>query len=217
MNEPLAIANLKANKNWDETLAWLEQVAPMAKAFSGTVILCPSAPFIASAAITIRSKDLKIELGAQDISMFEQGPYTGEVAASQIADLVKYTIIGHSERRTNLREDDAVLAQKAKNAKSAGIEPIFCVQNAITPIPPGAKIVAYEPVFAIGTGKADTPEDAGEVAAQIKSKGDYTVVYGGSVTAENAASFIKKSITGVLVASASQDPKSFNQILNAIK
>ncbi|MDP2632466.1 MAG: triose-phosphate isomerase family protein [Candidatus Curtissbacteria bacterium] len=216
-NTPLVVANLKANKTWDDIATWLDVVAPKAEDFKGTIILCPSHPFISSAAQKIRANGFKIKLGAQDISKFEQGAYTGEVAASQIKDLCQFAIVGHSERRQNFAESDEVLSQKAQNAQSALVSPIFCVQDKNTPIPQGVEIVAYEPVFAIGTGNADTPQNAKSQAKEIKTKGNFIIIYGGSVSEQNVAGFIQQNlIDGVLVATNSLDPQNFIRLTEAI-
>ena len=218
MNEalPLVIANIKANKTWEEIEKWLDQVADSAANFSGTVIFCPSYPFLPSAAKKIKTGGLKIKLGAQDISRFEQGAYTGEVAASQLGAICQYAIIGHSERRKNLKETDQDLQSKVKNAKNANIEPIFCVQDENTKIPNGVKIVAYEPVFAIGTGNPDTPENAKSMSGKLKSLSEYVVIYGGSVTSANVKSFLEKDVLdGVLVGGASLDASEFIKILES--
>ena len=234
MNDPLpfVIANLKANKTWDEMSSWLDIVGSKASDFVGTIIFCPTATFLAASSQKIKSAGWQINLGAQDISQFEQGAYTGEIAASQVADLVTYTIIGHSERRKNFKEDDEMLAKKVQNATNSGITPIFCVQGPDTQIPSGVEIVAYEPVFAIGTGNPDTPENAKAVSQKIKARlalasrrsgslakrarGDYIVIYGGSVTPGNTKSFLQKGIIdGVLVGSNSLDPQNFTRILNS--
>lgn len=216
--QPLVIANLKANKSWDEVADWIDDVAQAVTNFPGTVIFCPSHPFLVASFNKISQNGINLKLGAQDISRFEQGAYTGEVAASQIADLVKFAIIGHSERRQNFREDDKTLVQKADNARKVGIEPIFCVQNDQTPVPPGVTIVAYEPVFAIGTGNADTPENIRSVAQKIKEKGQCTLIYGGSVSADNVAQLVKENISGVLVgATNSLDPQKFIGVLKVLQ
>lgn len=225
MNEhlPLVIANFKANKNWEEIESWLEIVGPQTSSFSGTIIVCPSAPFLAAAYQKLKansegSASWRIKLGSQDLSKFEQGAYTGEVAASQISDVVNYAIIGHSERRQNFTEDEKVLAQKVQNVASANIEPIFCVQSADTPVPENVKIVAYEPVFAIGTGNPDTPGNAQAIGKKLKARGNYTVLYGGSVSDANIKSFLKEGIIdGALIATNCLDPQRFIKILEVLK
>jgi len=223
---PVVVANLKAHKTWKEIESWLDAVGPKFQDFNGTVIFCPSYPFLASAKEKIDRDSINIKLGSQDISKFEQGAYTGEVAASQIADLVEYTIIGHSERRQNFKEDDKVLEEKVENAIAAGIKPIFCVQNEETPVPPSVSIVAYEPVFAIGTGNPDKPENVQEISQKLNARlaarqanGQYTLLYGGSVSASNVKSFVdQQAVDGVLVgATNSLDPQEFVAILDALK
>lgn len=213
---PLIIANLKANKTWDEIKNWLNVVGTQTSEVPGTIIFCPPSPFLAAAAQQIKSQNLKIKLGSQDISRFENGPYTGEITAGQIADLVNYSIIGHSERRQNFSENNKILEAKVVNAQKVGIEPIFCIQGESTPIPQGVKVVAYEPVFAIGTGNPDTPENARSVAKNLKTKSDYIVIYGGSVTKANVKSFFQNEILeGVLVGGSSLNPDDFVQIIKA--
>lgn len=214
---PLVVANLKANKTWDEISSWIDDVAKLAQNFSGTIIFCPSSPFLASSYQKISQNGINLKLGAQDISEFEQGAYTGEVAASQIADVVSFVLIGHSERRQNFKEDDGTLEKKVENAKNAKIEPIFCVQNENTPIPPKVEIVAYEPVFAIGTGNSDTPENVQTVAQKLKAKGQYAILYGGSVSGQNVKAFVKDNVEGVLIgATNSLDPQKFTGIISSL-
>lgn len=214
---PLVVANLKANKTWNEMCAWLNEIGPKCSSFTGTVVVCPSDPFLSSASEIIKRGGWVLKLGNQDISQFEQGAYTGEVAASQISDLVQYSIIGHSERRQNFKEDEEILKVKVTNIKKAQIEPIFCIQSEDDLIPAGVKIVAYEPVFAIGTGNPDTPQNVQNIATQIKGKGQFTVIYGGSVAPENVKSYLRKNlIDGVLVgATNSLNPEKFNQVLES--
>lgn len=217
-NLPIVIANHKANKSWDEVATWIDEVASVAQNFAGTIIFCPSYPFLAAAHEKISQNGINLKLGSQDISRFEQGAYTGEVAASQIADTIKYTIIGHSERRQNFAEDDKILSQKVENAQKAGITPIFCVQNEKTSIPKNVEIVAYEPVFAIGTGNPDTPENVQVIAQRLIAKGKYIVLYGGSVSGENVKSFVKNQVEGVLVgATNSLDTQQFIGIIKALE
>ena len=215
---PLLVANHKENDSLEEVISWVDEIAESAQRFDGTIIFCPSYPFLAVVYQKISHDGINIKLGSQDISRFERGNHTGEVAASQIADIVKFVIIGHSERRTLLKEDDDVLKEKVKRAKEAGLEPIFCVQNEQTPIPDNVEIVAYEPVFAIGTGNPDTPENVKVVAQKLRARGQYTILYGGSVSAENVKSFVVDNVQGVLVgATNSLDPQKFIGILEALK
>lgn len=221
MNDPfpLVVANHKANKNWSDVKEWLSEVGPQTKDFEGTIVFCPSFPFLVAANQIIKDKKYNMKLGAQDISFFDQGPYTGEVAATQLSGLVSYTLVGHSERRQNFHEDDARLQNKLVNAQKAQIEAILCVQSAETPILNDVAIIAYEPTFAIGTGNPDTLVNIKNVVSQIKEKGPYTVLYGGSVSKDNVGGLMLiGDLDGVLVgASHSLDSEKFINILKAIK
>ena len=219
MNEPLplVIANHKANKTWDQLTKWIDEVGKVASAFLGTIIVAPSSPFLNSTVAQIKSKSYKLKVSSQDVSKFEQGPHTGEFAASQIADICQFAIIGHSERREHFDENDEALSNKVESSRHVQIEPIFCVQNEDTHIPATVKIVAYEPIFAIGTGTPDSPENAKRVAANIKPKGNYTVLYGGSVDDQNAKTFMQKNIIdGLLIGTKSLDASEFIAILKAL-
>lgn len=217
--KPIVVANLKANLTWEEVSTWLDKVGQVSKNFKGTIIFCPSYPFLQAAREKIGKESINVHLGSQDISRFEQGAFTGEVAANQISDLVDYAIIGHSERRQNFKEDDQTLKDKVEKAKSKSIEPIFCIQNEKTMIPDQVSIIAYEPVFAIGTGNPETPENIESIGQKLKAKGQCTILYGGSVSQENVKSFVdKQSVDGVLVgATNSLDPQKFVAILDALK
>lgn len=212
---PLVVANHKSNLNWQELENWLESLQENFAIFKGTLVICPASAFLESTAQRIKELALPVKLGAQDISKFEQGKYTGELAASQIADICHFAIIGHSERRSNFNETDDDLKRKVENATKVKIEPIFCVQAETDEIPQGVTIVAYEPVFAIGTGNPEAPQKASEVAGKIKQKGSYTVLYGGSVNGQNVKSYIATgNLDGVLVGSTnSLDPVKFREVV----
>ncbi len=220
MNDPspLVIANHKANQNWEEVKTWIREVGKDTKGFRGTVILCPSLPFVAAAAEEIKFHKFKIKLGVQDISRFENGAHTGEVAASQVKDIVGYVIVGHSERREKFSEDDSILQKKVNNAQSADLEVIFCVQNKETPIVRNVRIIAYEPPFAIGTGNPDTVESISQMAKKIKSQAPYTFIYGGSVSRDNASHIAAiPGVDGLLVgATNSLNSERFTTIVKSI-
>lgn len=215
---PLVVANLKANLNLEDITSWLAAVGPHSKDFPGTIIFSPSYPFLAAAGQEIKKNNFNIKLASQDISKFTEGAHTGEVSASQIKDIVPYTLIGHSERRDSFRESEDDLTAKVENATDANIEPIFCVQGENTNIPQAVKIVAYEPVFAIGTNNPQDPTETVKVISKIKSRGDYLVLYGGSVSGDNAKSYVESaSANGLLVgATNSLDPQNFIAILKAL-
>lgn len=213
---PIVVANHKANLNWQDLEKWLQSLTEVGN-FKGTIVVCPSSAFLKAAAQKIKDLNLSVKLGSQDISKFEQGAYTGELAASQIADICSYSIIGHSERRSNFSETEDDLTKKVENAKAAGIEPIFCVQSETDEIPQEVTIVTYEPIFAIGTGNPETSDKAAQVAEEIKGQGEYQVLYGGSVGGENVKSYIGTGkIDGVLVATNSLDPVKFLEVIQAL-
>lgn len=184
---------------------------------SKRIIICPPFLLLPELARMLEHRDAKIplDLGTQDISPFPAGSHTGEVAASEIVGLAKYAILGHSERRKEFGETDELISQKATAARKSGLEPIVCVQGKNTPIPEDVKIVAYEPIDAIGSGHPDNPDHAEDIAAFLKEKKHIPyVLYGGSVTAENVAVYTSKPhIDGVLVGGASLDPSSFAEII----
>lgn len=212
-------ANWKSKMTIQEATSWLHAVASEngnLGADTKVVIICPPHTLLQTMQYKIGTFNSHIKIGAQNISPFAEGAYTGEIAASMAKEFCTYTLVGHSERRTHFHEDDQMIAEKIERAHESGLIPILCVQDADTPIPGGVTIVAYEPVFAIGTGKPDTPENAMKVCAKIKQAHPNLegVLYGGSVTPENVHSFTEKdSIDGVLVGSASLDPKKFVAIV----
>ncbi len=210
------VANWKSNKLLNEALAWVAVAGPKIGSKEGVeVVICPTYTALAEVQKAVQSGNFSIKVGSQNVSPFSFGSYTGEEAAEILKQFVTYTIIGHSERRKYNLESDEVIAEKIKRAKEIGIVPILCVQDANTPIPEGLKVVAYEPIFAIGTGVADTPDNANKVAAEIKQKHpEVEVLYGGSVTSENSKAFLAQdSIAGLLIGKASLDAEEFVKIV----
>lgn len=220
------IANWKSNKTIAEALDWISNVGPKlpkrdSESSSGQglkVVVCPTFSCLSEVAKAVKVGNFPMMVGAQDLSPYDMGAYTGEEAASLLKDLVSLSILGHSERRQNFKEDDEMIAKKVEQAKNKGIVPLVCVQGSDTPIPSGCNLVAYEPIFAIGTGKPDVPENANFVASELKAKYRVTleVLYGGSVTSQNAKSFIMQpNISGFLIGKASLDPEEFLKIMKA--
>lgn len=218
MKKLFIIANWKSNETTPETEKWFTEISIAQLDFNADekqVVICPPFTLLSKVKELVNKNNLSFSVGAQDISPFGQGAYTGEENVNQVKEFADFVIIGHSERRKNFSETDEIVSQKAQKAIEGNIKPIFCVQGIDTPIPPGIEIAAYEPISAIGTGKPDTPEDAENVARIIKEKhGVRHVLYGGSVTGENVVNFTKlSSIDGVLVGGASLDAEKFMQII----
>lgn len=218
--KPLLIAgNWKSNKTTAEALLWLQDfknhIIPIPSYI--TVVLCVPFTLLYTVKETIKRDSLPLVLGAQNVSAFPEGAQTGEESARMVRDLADWVIIGHSERRKNFNETDEILRQKVEQAHRAGLKIIYCVPDDKTPIPAHVDVVAYEPVFAIGTGTTDTPKHANDIIGSIKAYSQVsTVLYGGSVTAENVALFVsQRAIDGVLPGGASLDPEKFANLISA--
>ncbi len=216
MNSLLIVGNLKSHKTLEEAKLWLETFKNINRSLleKKQVIVCPSFTLLEEFKTFFFDNNLKVSLGAQSVSSVDEGAYTGEVNARQIKDFADYVIIGHSEERKLLNESDQTLEQKVKVSLKYNLIPIFCIQDKNTFIPKGVSIVAYEPIFAIGTGNPDTPQNANEVAAAIKQKGEYSVLYGGSVNSANIKQFtVESNLSGSLVGGASLDAEEFIKII----
>lgn len=216
MDKVFLVANLKSYKTQIEAREWLNVFINIDKILLETkkIIVCPPFTLLETFKSSFAQNNLNVKIGAQDVSPFEQGPYTGEVNASQVREFADYVLIGHSERRTNFGETDETLFRKAEVSLRHGLNPIFLVQDESTLIPSGIEIVAYEPVSAIGTGNPDTPENAEKMALSIREKGNYKILYGGSVTSANIKDFSSKSnINGALIGGASLEAEEFIKII----
>ncbi len=216
------IGNWKSNKNRQEVESWFALYSREAASQKLTdnieAVIAPSYIHLELAKNLIEKYHLRLKLSAQDISPFTSGSFTGQVSASMLKDYVEYVIIGHSERRKNFGEDDIILTQKVKQTKEAGLASIYCIQDENTFIPPYVNIIAYEPVWAIGSGKSDSPDNANRVIGLVKQKHpDSAVIYGGSVTPDNIASFITQEyVDGVLLGGASLNPATFSQMIKKV-
>ncbi len=220
MKKLFLVANWKSNLGRSETVTWFETIAQsntdLASHPEKIVIICPPFLLLPRAKQSLQEKELPIALGAQNISPFGEGAYTGEVNAKEVKEYADYTIIGHSERRQLFAESNELLEKKVALALENGLTPIFCVQGKDTPVPAGVTIVAYEPITAIGTGTPDTPENADGVAAALRLANPQVVavLYGGSVKPDNVATFTaKEHIDGVLVGGASLKAEIFSQLI----
>lgn len=211
------IANWKDNKNIAEALAWVDKVGPEIPGKEKLkVAVCPTFICIEEVKKTVLVGGYHLIVGSQDLSSFDEGAYTGEEAAKILKDLVDLSILGHSERRQHFNETDEIVAQKVIQARQYNIEPLVCCQDENTPVPEAVKLIAYEPVFAIGTGNPDTPENANTVAGKLKNKygSDLEILYGGSVTTENAKAFLQQeNISGLLIGRTSLDADAFIKIV----
>jgi triosephosphate isomerase (TIM) len=212
-----------------------------------SVAVCVPAPYLAQ--VRALQQGSALDLGAQDVSQHPQGAYTGEVSAAMLKEFgVRYAIVGHSERRQYHAESDALVAEKAKAALAAGITPIVCIGETLAEREAGRTeevvkrqlaavihtnghciseiVVAYEPVWAIGTGKTATPEQAQQVHAvlrkQLKAATAHDerihILYGGSMNAANAATLLAQpDIDGGLIGGASLKAADFLQIIAAAR
>jgi len=222
--------------NWKMNPATIEEAVVLAKSIDEDgLVVAPPFPFLHAVAAAVKYA----KLGAQDLFWEDKGAYTGEVSGSQLAQIgVQYVIVGHSERRRHLGETDEMVAKKFLAALKNNLMPILCVGETkaereagetreilnqqlkfMARIPKDTVcIVAYEPVWAIGTGMADKPADTIEIIAMIRKNLErlksLRIIYGGSVTSVNAESFLKhKEIEGVLVGGASLKPEEIKKIL----
>jgi triosephosphate isomerase len=218
----LVAGNWKLFKGPAETKAFLERFEAPAGV---EVVVCP--PYVSLAAAVGRG----VPIYAQNVHWAEEGAFTGEVSAGMLAELgVVGAIVGHSERRQYFGETDATTAQRAEAALAGGLSVIACVGETeeeresgatesvltrqVAPLPRHERLViAYEPVWAIGTGKTATPEIAQDAHALIRTLYPTRVLYGGSVKPENAAELMAQpDVGGALVGGASLEPESFTAI-----
>ena len=245
--QPLMAANWKMNINHFEAIALVQKLAfALNEADFEAVDVAVLPPFtdLRSVQTLIEGDKYDIQYGAQDLSPFERGAYTGDISAIMLAKLgCTYVLTGHSERRTHHGETDAVVNAKTRTALAHSLTPIVCVGEGLevresgevvgfivnqlsgsladlTPEQIGSLVIAYEPVWAIGTGAVATPADAQEVIHAIRehvrdtwgaeSASAVRILYGGSVKADNIAGIMSQSdIDGALVGGASLDPDEF--------
>lgn len=210
------IGNWKANKNFSEMKQWVQTFLSFDfTEIEGktTVIICPPYPFIPYIKENITGIPY-LKVGSQDMSLYYQGAYTGEVTSNTLSGMVNYTLIGHSERRQYFNETQEILFNKVEHAKKNYIEPIFCVRGPEDAIAPDVNMVTYEPVFAIGTGQSDSIENILKVKQSLKLRDSVMFIYGGSVTDSNAREYLhNQDIDGVLPGGASLDPQRFYDIV----
>jgi triosephosphate isomerase len=250
---PLMAGNWKMNLNHVEAtgvvqkLAWTLADLRYDKAQSEAAVIVPFTD-IRTVQILVEGEKLPIKFGAQDVSVYESGAYTGEVSAEMLAKLnCAYVTVGHSERRDYHDESDAIVNAKAKQVLAHGLTPIICVGEKLdirqagqhvpyvltqvegvladlTAAQVGGLVIAYEPVWAIGTGEVATPADAQEVCGAIRGKvaqlfgpaaaASVRIQYGGSVKASNVVEIMAQpDVDGALVGGASLNPEEFARIV----
>ena len=243
MGSPVIAANWKMNILPSEAGTFSERLRGGLQDVQGVEkIVCP--PFVSLSAVAERLSGSDIWVGAQNMHYEDKGAYTGEISASMVKELCEYVILGHSERRQRFGETDEMVAKKVTAAIAVGLKPILCVGETLAEREAGdatvvvqrqvraalrevpsldGVIVAYEPVWAIGTGVPSSPADAQYIMEFIRglmqedfgrSAKDLPILYGGSVDANNVAGFIAQpDIDGALVGSASLDADGFFELV----
>ena len=247
MRRKVIAGNWKMNMLPNEALKYIEEFAPLVKDTENEVVLC--VPYTDLFYALLNAQGTNIKIGAQNMHFEEKGAYTGEISGEMLKVIgVEYVIIGHSERREYFAETDETVNKKIKAAFNYGLKPIVCVGEKLEQRENGTAkeiitvqtekalegltneqventIIAYEPIWAIGTGKTATSEDANESIKWIRAKiaeiyGNETaekviIQYGGSVKSTNAKElFTTSDIDGGLVGGASLKPEEFSKIVN---
>ncbi len=246
MRKVIIAGNWKMNKTVSESVEFIEELKKEELDKEVECVVC--APFISLERMSVASKNTAIKLGAQNVSQYDNGAYTGEISTSMLKDLnMEYVILGHSERRQYFLETNEVINQKVQKVLSSKMTPILCVGETLeeresgkmndviaTQIKEGlanlsfeqAKgvVVAYEPIWAIGTGKTATSDQANEMAMFIRKQlrklfqdvaEDISILYGGSVKPNNIKEIMVQSdIDGALVGGAALKVDSFAELVN---
>jgi len=210
------IANWKSHKNFDQVREFFDKFAPFMfeQKPEHEVIIAPSSPFLKYSSDFVHANDLKVEIAAQNISQNTEGAFTGEVAASQLKNISKFVIIGHSERRRFYGETEEVVDKKVQLAKKEELKVILCLQNENEKTA-DVEYIAYEPPNSIGTGNPDDPTHIEEVFKKIKEKNNKAkLLYGGSINEKNISTFTKiPHLEGFLVGGASLEADSFTSLI----
>ncbi|MDU7338555.1 MAG: triose-phosphate isomerase [Clostridium sp.] len=248
LRKAVIAGNWKMNKNPEETKILLGEVAPLVANAKCDVVAC--VPFLDLPAALEAAKGTNIKIGAQNCHWEESGAYTGEIAANMLTSIgVTYVIIGHSERRTYFGETDETVNKRIRAALNAGLTVILCVGETLEQREQGITeelvalqtkiallgvtkeelsrvIIAYEPIWAIGTGRTATAEQAGEVCGAIRkviaalydqqAAEAFTIQYGGSMNAKNADELLAQTdVDGGLIGGASLKAADFAEIIRA--
>lgn len=244
---PLVAGNWKMHGSRADNTRLIDGLLEGLEAPRAEVLVCPPFPYLAEVARAVKGSP--IQVGAQSVCAEGQGAFTGEVAASMLRDVgCSHVLVGHSERRALYGEDDALVARKFLAAQAAGLTPVLCVGETLEERESGATasvilrqleavvgvagiaafsraVLAYEPVWAIGTGKTASPAQAQEVHALLRARiaekdailgGQLRILYGGSVKASNALElFSQPDVDGGLVGGASLQAEEFLRVVGA--
>ncbi len=247
MRKPLIAGNWKLNGSLQNNRKLIEGILAELPLANADMLVCPPAVYLAQVAALA---DKGLQVGAQDVAEHSQGAYTGEISAAMLADVgAAFVLLGHSERRSLFGDDNARVASKFAQAVAAGLIPVLCLGESLAERESGQTeqvvaeqlqaviqanrdsdwsqvVIAYEPVWAIGTGKTASPEQAQAVHAFIRGRlqeqlGDVAqhirIVYGGSVKPENAATlFAQTDIDGGLIGGASLQAADFMAIAKSV-
>ena len=244
MRVPIIAGNWKMNTTVNEAVKLVGEMRPLLDSVNNVEkVVCP--PFVSLTSVRETLKASSVKLGAQNMYFEEKGAYTGEVSPLMLAGLCEYVILGHSERRQYFGETNEIINKKIRAALKAGLKPILCVGESLAQYEAGKTeavvtdhvtgslkdipasvnlVIAYEPVWAIGTGKAATSEQANKVIGIIRKivvklygesfAQSLRILYGGSVTAENIAELMgQPEIDGGLVGGASLKVELFASIV----
>jgi triosephosphate isomerase len=246
MRIPIIAGNWKMNTTVGEAVQLVKEMLPKVEKVQGVEkVLCP--PFVSLSPLHEILRNSSVKLGAQNLYYLEKGAFTGEISPLMLSELCQYVIVGHSERRTHFFETDDLVNRKVLSCLKANLKPILCVGETLeqrekgkteevisTQVNKGlasasggaarSLVIAYEPLWAIGTGKAATGEEANRIIGLIRRiltalfgseiASAVRIQYGGSVTSSNIAEFIKqKEIDGALVGGASLKAEEFLSIL----
>ncbi len=246
MRKPIIAGNWKMNKTPQEAVALINELKPLVANAKAEVVVCTPATDLAAAAEALKGSN--IGLGAQNLDYHDSGAYTGEISADMLLALgVQYVIIGHSERREYYAETDETVNLKVKKALEKGLTPIVCVGEKLEERESGVTaevvrkqtklallgvaqadvqkvVIAYEPIWAIGTGKTATSDDANDTIKEIRAAvkevfgavaDEVRIQYGGSMNPKNASELMAMSdIDGGLIGGASLKAEDFSQVVN---
>ena len=246
MRKPIIAGNWKMNKTPEEAAELVRELVPLVADAEAEVVVCP--PFVCLDAVRKEAAGSNIKLGAQNVHFEKNGAYTGEVSADMLLAMgVEYVIIGHSERRQYFGETDCTVNKRAKAALAAGLKPIICVGESLEEREKGVTnelvgmqtklalqgipaeemdkvVIAYEPIWAIGTGKTATAAEANETIGAIRKAiaqvygeevaSKVRIQYGGSMNPKNASELMAQSeIDGGLIGGASLKAEDFSKVV----